>query len=233
MSPARNIAHSKPSEIDWKYGRADGRIAGQEHRRGGERVVARPRCGPLTAGRIASPVEVEGYPDDLEVADELAIRLLLDLVDEAVHRLGDAREVAAKPLAVELLRHRLVLLGGDADDARHVADASVVAHAVDHRNELVARVLDVLVVLAVLVAGICLAVQERDDERVLEHEVERVRALRPRRRSPVPGDLEAATCCPCSRSGRLPARASRSRPPPSRRRRSAPPDSSRANRSGR
>ena len=184
MSPARNIAHSKPSEIDWKYGEP---MAESPARNTG--VVANgwsrgPACGPLTAGRVARAVEVEGDPDDLEVADELAVRLLLDLVDEAVHRLGDVREVVAKPLAVELLRHRLVLLGADADDARHVADGPVVADAVDHRDELVARVLDVLVVLAVLVADVRLAVEERDDERVLEHEAERVRVSGRRRRTP-------------------------------------------------
>ena len=123
-------------------------------------------------------------------------------------------KLTAQPLAVELRRHRRVVLGGDVDDARHVADVAVVVRAVDHRNELVVRVLDVLVVLAVLVAVVRLAVQERDDERVLEPDVERVRAaVRPVRRR-APGDRGAATCCPCSRSGCLPARASPSRPPP-------------------
>ena len=139
-------------------------------------MVAGPRCKPLPAGRIAGPVQIEGYPDDLEVAEYLAVRLLLDLVDEPVHRLRDAGKVAAKPLAVESGRHRLVVLGGDVDDARHVADAAVVVRAVDHRNELVVRVLDVLVVLAVLVAVVRLAVEEGDDERVLEPDLERVRA---------------------------------------------------------
>ena len=182
MSPARNIAHSNPSEIDWKYGEP---IAESPARNTGE-VANGWSLGPLrplATGHVASAVEVEGYPDDLEVADDLAVRLLLDLVDEPVHRLGDRREVVAKPLAVEPLRHRLELFGGDGDDARHVADASVVGHAVHHRNELVVRVLDVLVVLAELVAGVCLAVEERDDQRVLEQEVERVRARRRRRRT--------------------------------------------------
>ena len=135
-----------------------------------------PAAQPLPAGRIAGPVQIEGDPDDLEVAEYLAVRFLLDLVDEPVHRLGDAGKVAAKPLAVEPWRHRLVVLGGDVDDARHVADAAVVVRAMDHRNELVVRVLDVLVVLAVLVAVVRLAVQEGDDERVLEPDLERVRA---------------------------------------------------------
>jgi hypothetical protein len=56
-----------------------------------------------------------------------------------------------------------------------VADAAVVVGAVDRRNELVARVLNVLVVLAVLVAVVRLAVQEGDDERVFELDLERIR----------------------------------------------------------
>ena len=60
-----------------------------------------PVCKPLPAGRIAGPVQIQGYPDDLQVAEYLAVSFLLDLVDEAVHRLGDVGKVAAKPLAVE------------------------------------------------------------------------------------------------------------------------------------
>jgi hypothetical protein len=56
-----------------------------------------------------------------------------------------------------------------------VTDAAVVIRAVDRRNELVVRVLDVLVVLAELIAVVRLAVQERDDERVFEPDLERVR----------------------------------------------------------
>ena len=184
MSPARYIAHSKPSEIDWKYGEPMAESPARNTGERGERVVAWRRREPLPAGRVARPVQVERDPDDLEVAEDLAVRLLLDLVDEPVHRLGDAGKVAAKPLAVELGRHRLVVLGGDVDDARHVADAAVVVRAVHHRDELVVRVLDVLVVLAVLVAVVRLPVEERDDERVLEPDLERVRAASA---SPEPG----------------------------------------------
>ena len=46
------------------------------------------------------PVDVERDPHDLEVAHELAVRLLPDLVDEPVHRVRDAREVLAQPGAV-------------------------------------------------------------------------------------------------------------------------------------
>ena len=86
-------------------------------------------------------------------------------------------KLLAKPLAVESARHRLVVLGGDVHDARDVADPAVVVRAVDHRNELVGGVLDVLVVLAELVAVVLLAVEERDDEGVLEPDLERVRAV--------------------------------------------------------
>ena len=121
-------------------------------------MVAGARCKPLPAGRVAGPVQIQGYPDNLEVAEYLAMSFLLDLVDETVHRLGDTGKVAAQPLIVESGRHRLVVLGGDVDDARNVADSAVVVRAMHHRNELVVRVLDVLVVLAVLVAVVCLAV---------------------------------------------------------------------------
>jgi hypothetical protein len=56
---------------------------------------------PLPTGRAASPVQVERDADDLQVTDDLAIRFVFDLGDEAVHRLGDVREVAPKPVAVE------------------------------------------------------------------------------------------------------------------------------------
>ena len=46
-------------------------------------------------------------------------------------------KVIAQPLAVELRRHRRVVLGGDVDDAGHVADVAVVVRTVDRRNELV------------------------------------------------------------------------------------------------
>ena len=58
-----------------------------------------------------------------------------------------------------------------------MADGSVVVRAVDHRDELVVRVLDVLGVLAGLVAVVALPVQERDDERVFESHLDRVRAF--------------------------------------------------------
>jgi hypothetical protein len=79
-------------------------------------------------------------------------------------------------VTVKAGRHRLEFLGADVDDACDVADAAVVVRAMDHRNELVVRVLDVLVVLAVLVAVVWLAVQEGDDERVFESDLDRVHA---------------------------------------------------------
>ena len=42
MSRARNIAHSKPSEIDWKYGEPIAESPSEEHRRARERMVERP-----------------------------------------------------------------------------------------------------------------------------------------------------------------------------------------------
>ena len=60
-----------------------------------------PARRTLQAGRIAGPVQIQRDPDDLQVTDDLAVGFRLDLRDEAVHRLGDLREVAAKPLAVE------------------------------------------------------------------------------------------------------------------------------------
>src|SRR5215471_18520890 len=137
-------------------------------------MLAWRRRQPLPIRRGARTIEIEWYPDNLEVAEYLAVRLVLDLVDESVHRLGDCRKVAAKPLTVASGRHRLELFGADADDARDVADASVVVGAVHHRDELVLRVLDVLVVLAGLVAVVGLPVEERDDERVFEPDLDRV-----------------------------------------------------------
>ncbi len=60
-----------------------------------------PRCPPATAGGVPRPVQIERDPDDLEIAEYLALGFLLDLVDEAIHRLGDAGTIAAEPLAVE------------------------------------------------------------------------------------------------------------------------------------
>src|SRR4026209_2467249 len=140
-------------------------------------MVARLRFEPLPIRRIARAVEIQWYPDDLQLAEYLPVRFLLDLVDEPVHRLGDVGEVATKPYPVESGRHRLVLLGADVDDARDVADAAVVVRAGDHRDELVVRVLDVLGVLAVLVAVVLLPVEERYDDHVFESYLERVRAF--------------------------------------------------------
>ena len=139
-------------------------------------MVGRPAFAPPPAGGVSGSVQAQGDPDNLEVADDLAVRLLLHLVDEPVHRPGDAREVAAKPLAVAPRRHRRVVLRSDVDDAGHVADGSVVVGAVDGGDELVVQVSHVLVVLAVFVALVRLAVQKRDDERVLEPDLEGVGA---------------------------------------------------------
>ena len=84
-----------------EVGRAHGRIADQEHRRAGEWMIFGPRPPQLTAGRIAGPVQHQRDPDDLQVADDRPVGFRGDLRDEAVHRLGDMREVAAQPLAVE------------------------------------------------------------------------------------------------------------------------------------
>jgi hypothetical protein len=105
------------------------------------------------------------------------VRFLLDLVDESVHRLSDTGNIAVKPFTVEPGGHRLVFVGADVDDARDVADAAVVVRAMHHRDELVKGILDVLVVLAVLVAVVGLPVQEGDDERVFEPDLERVRSF--------------------------------------------------------
>src|SRR4026208_528043 len=140
-------------------------------------MVTRPPFEPLPVRRIARAVEVQWYPDDPELAEALSVCFLLDLVDEPVHRLGDVGNVAPKPLTVEAGRHHLVLLGTDVDDARDVAGAAGAVRAGPHRDELVVRVLDVLVVLAMLVAVVRLSVEERDDERVLQPDLDRVRAF--------------------------------------------------------
>ena len=105
----------------------------------------------------------------------------IHLVDEPVHRLRDHREPLAKPVAVEAAGHRVELVLADAHDARDVRDLAVVERAIHAGDELVGRVLDVLVVLAVLVAGVVPVVQERDHQRVLEPDELGVRAAPPGR----------------------------------------------------
>src|SRR6058998_3951591 len=73
---------------------------------------------------------------------------------------------------VEGLKQILVVLD---HLAAHVNAKPLLVRAMHHRNELVVRVLDVLVVLAVLVPVVLLAVQEGDDEREFEPYLERVR----------------------------------------------------------
>src|SRR5215469_8088379 len=97
-------------------------------------------------------------------------------LNEAVHRVGSPGKIIAQPPSVESRRHRLKLLGTDFDDARYMTDALVVVGAVDRWNEFVALVLDILVILAILVADICLAIQECDDERVFKPDLERIGA---------------------------------------------------------
>ena len=131
---------------------------------------------PAPARRVPRVVQVEWDPDDIQVADDLAMRLGPDLVDEPVHRQRDARELVAQPCAVERRWHRLEFSLADADDARHVADGAVIDGAVHRRDELVVGVLDVLVVLAVFVADVVLVIQEGDHQGVLEPEPRRVPA---------------------------------------------------------
>ena len=50
----------------------------------------RPAGQPLPAGRVARAVQIERYPDDVQVAQYLAVVSCLIFVDEPVHRLGDA-----------------------------------------------------------------------------------------------------------------------------------------------
>src|SRR4029453_3807285 len=176
-SPDRNIAPSRPSEIDWKCGEpiaespsrntgvlANGWSAGPErrHRRlvalraryrsSGMRTMSRsPRTSPWVSSLI------------------LSMKRSIDCAT-----LG---KVARSHTPSNLGRHRLVLVGTDAHDAGHVGGDTVVVRAVDRRDELVAIVLGVLGVLADLVAVVELAVQEGDDERVLEQDVERVRDI--------------------------------------------------------
>ena len=63
-----------------------------------------------------------------------------------------------------------------------MADVAVVVGPVHGRDELVGRVLGVLVVLAELVAGVAAAVEEGDDDGVLELEADRVGAFDARAR---------------------------------------------------
>ena len=94
MWPARKKAHSRPSEIDWKYGEP---IAESPSRKTG--VLASgwsmPDRVPGPARRVPGVIDIERDSDDREIAGDLAVRLLPDLVDEPVHRGRDAREVVA------------------------------------------------------------------------------------------------------------------------------------------
>ena len=117
--------------------RADGRIAGEKHRRAGEWVVAERRAAPLPTGCVAGPVQDQRYPDDFQVAEHVALRFQFDLVDEPIHGGRDLREVAAKPLTVEFIRHPRVLVSADDDNAGHVADIAIVERPVDRRNEFI------------------------------------------------------------------------------------------------
>ena len=136
----------------------------------------RPTARHFRLVALPGAVEVQRDADELEFAEYLTSGFMFYFLDEAVHRLSRRGKIIAQPPTVESRRHRLKLLGTDIDDARYVADALVVVGAVDRWNELVALVLDVFVILAVLVADICLAIQECDDERVLKPDLERIGA---------------------------------------------------------
>ena len=114
--------------------------------------------------------------------------------------------------AVEPRRHLGVFLVADPDDAGHVAHVAVVVRPPDRRDELVRQVLDVLVVLAELVADVGAAEQEGGDDGVLELESTRCSPPRPPRRRAAPGGREAATCSRCSRRRCRRGRASPRRP---------------------
>lgn len=158
-------------------------------------MVARAGREPLEARHVTRAVEVQGDADDAEVADDLAVCLQLDVVDETLHRPGSIGEVVAQPFAVEPARHLRILLGTYGDDPCYVTQGSVIGDTRHHGDELVVRVLDVLVVLAVLVTGVRLVVQEGHDERVLEEEAERVRVsvhTAGARDQPIPKERPAA-----------------------------------------
>ena len=127
--------------------------------------------------RIARSIEIERNAEDLKVADDLAVRLPLDLVDKPIHRLRHFGPVLAQPLAVALLRDCRCLFAGDVHESGHVADVAIGESASDRRDEFVGRVVGVFVVLAELVAGVALVVEEGDHERILKFKVDGVLAL--------------------------------------------------------
>src|SRR6185436_12553329 len=75
--------------------RSDRGVARKEHRRSGEGMIARPGSSPASACGIPRPIQVQRNPDDFEIADDLTLSFLSDLVDETIHRLGDTRTIAA------------------------------------------------------------------------------------------------------------------------------------------
>ena len=143
-----------------EIGRANGRIADQERRGIGERVVSELFGKPLPAGCVTGPVQVQGNSYYLDITNYLSVRFLFYFVDKAVHRMSDLGKVYAKPLAVECCRHRLVVLSGDIDDARYKADVTIITGTIDRRNKFIVQVLNILVVLAILIAQVLLAVHE-------------------------------------------------------------------------
>ena len=45
-------------------------------------MVDPPCCEQLTTGRVARAVQIQWYPDDIQIAEYLPVRFLLDLVDD-------------------------------------------------------------------------------------------------------------------------------------------------------
>ena len=166
----------EPQRNRLKIRRPDGGVAEEKDRRAGERVVVVRARTPLATRRVPShgtdSSECGRSPDRQSVSPCVSCFTfsMKRSIDWATS--GNSREATS----IELRRHRRVVLGGDVDDAGDVADVAVVVCTVDGGNELVLGIVDVLVVLAVFVALVRFAVQERDDDRVFEPEVDRVAA---------------------------------------------------------
>src|SRR6478672_649489 len=111
ISPARNIAHSKPRDIDWKYGEP---IAESPSRNTGELANG---WSPAPAARYRRLVALRAryrFRGIRTISRSPSSSPLVSSLTESMDRFIDKvklEEVAAQPLAVESRRHRLIVLG--------------------------------------------------------------------------------------------------------------------------
>src|SRR6516164_6980275 len=95
---------------------------------------------PWPTGGVSSAVQVQRYPDHLNLTHNFSLSLKADLLDESIHGCSNCRKVLAQILPAAFRWHGLVIFARDVDDAEDMSRARVLGYAVDCWDELILAV---------------------------------------------------------------------------------------------